>query len=96
MEKPGARLYSHFSLMDKQALEEELLRHLNDIQHVLDIIKEGGRVSFSEDLVKMTIESLKSVHANFTESVKWITTADQNLPPEQVRDPYMLLTYLFN
>ena len=76
--------------MDMQALEEELLRHLRDIQNVLDIIKEDRIVSFSEDLVKMTIESLKSVHANFTDSVKWITTADQNLPPEQVRDPYML------
>ena len=73
-----------------QALEEELLRHLRDVQHVLDIIKEDRIVSFSEDLVKMTIESLKSVHANFTDSVKWITTADQNLPPKQVRDPYML------
>ena len=76
--------------MDVQALEEELLRHLRDFQHVLDIIKEDRIVSFSEDLVKMTIESLKSVHANFTDSVKWITTADQNLPPKQVRDPYML------
>ena len=73
-----------------QALEEELLGHLRDVKHVLDIIKEDRIVSFSEDLFKMTIESLKSVHANFTDSVKWITTADQNLPPKQVRDPYML------
>ena len=83
--------------MDMQALEEELLRHLRDVQHVLDIIKEDRIVSFSEDLVKMTIEPLKSVNANFTDSVKWITTADQNLPPKQVRDPYVISNfYLFN
>ena len=76
--------------MDKQALEEELLHLLQHVQHVLDLIKGDGRVSVSEDLVKSTIESLKSVHGKFTESVKWITVASQSLPPKQVRDLYML------
>ena len=72
--------------MDKQALEEELLQHLQDVQHVLDLIKGDRSVPVSEDLAKVTIESLKSLSANFNESVKWIITASQNLPSQQVRD----------
>ena len=68
--------------MDKQALEEELMQLLQDVRHVLDLIKGDRSVPVSEDLVKMTIESLKSLSAN----LKWIITASQNLPSQQVRD----------
>ena len=73
--------------MDRHALEEELLQHLQDVQHVLLHLMEGDRsVPVSEDLVKETIESIKSLSANFNESVKWIITTSQNLPSQQVRD----------
>ena len=45
--------------MDKQEIEEKLLRHLQDVQHVLDVIREDGRLSISDDHAKRTVESLK-------------------------------------
>ena len=71
--------------MDKQAIEEKLVQLLQDVQRPLDLIRDE-RLSISEDHAKRTVESLKSLSANFTESIKWITTASQNLQPKQVKD----------
>ena len=75
--------------MDKQAIKENLVRFLQDIQHALDLIRRDGRL-ISEDHAEWTVESLNLLSANFTKSIKWITTASQNLQPKQVRDQKIL------
>ena len=63
---------------------------LQDVQHILDQIRGNERLSISEDHANGKVELLSSLSPNFTESIKWIRTASQNLPPKQMRDPYML------